>query len=327
MSSLTFLIKALAYDDLPPTNNPTKRGIDRSLTTANIPVENDGMTPVSLDPFGTATLFDSSRTLGSNGSTAYDLTLSTIDPTVYRLTWTGVGAAPAFRVDRAVDTTGILLTLEVQTNSTLKVTAGSGTPFSAVLVGDVVFVPGASTGDPAGPFSALNEGYWTVLSATSTVLVLSRDPSAVFSGASEAVTPAAAYDFQAFSTAGVQAGDTVDLTAGFSALTLRSYEVTAVNPAWIEFRSTAPLGEEEDVVPGASGVSVYTMAKRFVLIESDQEIVVRFNADTSNNNRMEPWLAGSDGIIGTQHKVGPTYKLVLVNRSSVTAHVKVSSAE
>jgi len=327
MSSLTFLIKALAYDDLPPTNNPTKRGIDRSLTTANVPVENDGTLPVSLDPFGTATLFDSSRTLGSNGSTAYDLTLSEVDPTIYRMTWTGAGAAPVFRTARAVDTTGILLTLEAQTNSTLKVTAGSGTPFSAVQVGDVVFVPGASTGDPASPFNALNEGYWTVLSATSTILVLARDPSAVFNGASETVTPAAASEFQAFSTAGVQVGDTIDLTAGFSTLTQRSYEVTGVNPTWVEFRSTAPLGEEEDVVPGVSGVAVYTMAKRFVLIETDQDIVVRFNADTSNNNQMEPWLAGSDGINATQHKVGPTYKLVLVNRSSVMAHVKVSSAE
>jgi hypothetical protein len=81
------------------------------------------------------------------------------------------------------------------------------------------------------------------------------------------------------------------------------------------------------VVPGASGIAIYTAAKRFVLIETDQEIVARFNADTSNNNTIEPLLAGDDGIPGSQHKFGTVWKLVLVNRSSVRASVVVSSAE
>ena len=37
----------------------------------------------------------------------------------------------------------------------------------AVLVGDTVFIPGASTGDTS-VFNPLNEGAWSVLSATAT---------------------------------------------------------------------------------------------------------------------------------------------------------------
>ncbi len=327
MSALTFILQALAYDDLPPTSNPTKKRIDRRNTVSNAPIENGGTLPAPLDPGGSVTLFDGTRTLGINGSTAFDLALSEIDSSVYRMTWTGAGADPGFRTDRAISTDGIQLTLELQSNLSLKVTAGSGTPFTGVVAGDVVFVPGTSTGDPASPFNSLNEGYWTVLSATSTVLTLARDPSAVFSGVSEVVTPDDDSQFQAFASTGVQVGDTIDISAGFATAAQRSFELTAVNPMWVEFRSTAPLGEEEAIVPGSSGVAIYTAAKRFVLIETDQEIVVRFNNDTSNNNRVEPLLAGDDGIPGSQHKFGTVWKLVIVNRSSVRANVVVSSAE
>lgn len=327
MSALTFILKALGYDDLPPTSNPTKKGIDRTVSVSNVPVENDGTLPVPLDPFATSTVFDGSRVLGIDGSSAFNLTLSPVDATVYRATWTGVGAAPTFRTDRAIDAHAIVLTLTLNANLSVTVTAGSGTPFTAVLPGDVVFIPGVSTGDSPSPFNSLNEGYWTVLSATGTVLVLARDPSQVFSGAAEVVTPSTAIQIQAFTAAGVQVGDTVDISAGFAQAAQKASEITAVNPKWVQFRSTAPLGPQSNIVPGVAGLVIYTAAKRFVLIESDQNLVVRYNGDTGNTNRLEPLLAGDPTFVGSQHKFGTCFKLVLVNRASVRANVVVSSAE
>jgi hypothetical protein len=212
----------------------------------------------------------------------------------------------------------------------LTVTAGSGTPFASVQNGDTAFIPGLLTGDPAGPFNSLNTGYWVVLSATSTVLVLGRDPSVPFSGVSEGpITPSTAQQFQVFSSTGVQVGDTVDITAGFAPAAQNAYDITAVNPAWIEFRSTAPLGPQNNVMPGTAGFIIYTSAKRFVLIETDQSIVVRWNGDTGNTNRVDPLLAG-DGVTslnGSQHKFGTVYQLDIMNRSSLRATVVVSSAE
>lgn len=327
MSALSFFLKVLGYDDLPQTNNPTRRGINLDIAQANVPVDNPQTQAFQIDPGDAVTVVDGTRATGINGTTSFNLTLSPLDPSIYRATWAGAGASPAFRTDRAIDCTGIALTLAANPNLTVTVTAGSGTPFSAVLAGDVVFIPGTMTGDAAGPFNSLNEGFWTVLSATSTVLTLARDPGIVWSGASEVVTPAAAIDIQAFTSTGVQIGDTVDISAGFAAAAQRAFDVTAVNPKWIEFRSTAPLGEESGVVPTASGFIVYTSRKRHTAILADQEIVVRYNGDTGNLNRVEPLLAGQLGFEGYQVKFGTVWKLVIYNRSSVRATVRVASAE
>lgn len=327
-SFLSFVMQAVGFDDLPPTSNPTRKGIDQRLAFQNVPVDNDQTQEYHIDPAGSVTVVDGQRSLGVNGSTAFDLTL--IDATTYRITWTGAGAAPAFRTDRSVDLTGVTLTLVANPNLSLTVTADTGTPFSSVVAGDVVFIPGVSSGDPAGPFNDLNVGFWTVLAASGTVLTLARDPNLypVFSGTSETVGPGiTAEEFVAFTAAGVQVGDTLDLSAGFAPAALHSYDITAVTPEWLQFQSTSPLGEESDIVPGTSGIVVYTNRKRFVLVLADQEVAVRYNGDTGNSNRVEPLLAGTLGYEGWDVKFGTVWKLVLVNRSSVRAKVTVCSAE
>ncbi len=326
MSSLTFLLQVLGYDDVPPTNNPTSRPIDYGMTQANIDVDNPETRSYDIDPGATITVVDGIRTTSLANDTELDLTLSPAEPTTYRITWTG-GTNPVFRTDRGADCSGIALTLELQTNLTLKVTAASGTPFASVVVGDDVFVPGAKTGDPAGPFNSLNEGFLEVVTRSNTILVLKRDPDEVFEGISEIVTPAAAYDFQVFSSTGVQIGDTADVSAGFATSAQRAFDISAVTPTWFEFRSPGPLGEEAGVIPGTSGLVIYTSRKRFVGIRSNQEIVVRYNGDTGNTNRVDPLLAGSPGFEGSDHKFGTVWKLEIYNRSSVRATVRVATAE
>lgn len=327
MSALTYFLKVVGYDDVPPTNNPVSTGINYGVQIGNVPCDNPERQAFDIAPGDTVIVVDGTRTTSINGSTAFDLALSSVDSTVYRATWTGAGAAPAFRTARAVDLTAITLTLSLSANLSMSVVAGSGTPFSAVVAGDTVFIPGITTGDPVSPFNSLNEGYWTVLAATSTTLTLARDPSVVFSGISEVVVAPAADEFLAFTSSGVQIGDTVDISAGFAPAARRSFDVVAVTPAWIEFRSTGPLADEEDVVPGAAGFIVYTDCKRFVGIVTDQEIVVRYNGDVGNTNRVEPLLAGTQGFEGSDHKFGSVWQLEIYNRSSVVARVKVASAE
>ncbi len=102
---------------------------------------------------------------------------------------------------------------------------------------------------------------------------------------------------------------------------------TTVTPEWIEFSSPGPLGEEAGVVPGTAGLIVYTNRKRFIGIRTDQEISVRYNGDTGDTNRVEPLLAGTRGMEGSDTKTGSVWKLVIFNRSSARASVKVASAE
>jgi len=327
-SFLSFVMRAVGFDDLPPTSNPTRKGIDQKLSLQNIPVDNDQTQEFHLDPAGSVTVVDGLRTISVDASTAFDLTA--IDAITYRLTWTGAGAAPVFRTDRAINLTGRTLDLVVNSNLSLTITADGGTPFSAVVAGDVLFIPGISTGDDAGPFNDLNTGFWTVLTSSSTVMTVARDASIypVFSGISEAdIASIAADEFMVFTSAGVQVGDTVDLSDGFALATLRSFDITAVTPGWVQFQSTAPLGEESDIVPGTAGITVYTNRKRFVLIMTDQEVAVQYNGVTGTENRIEPLLAGTLGFEGWETKFGTVWKLVLVNRSSARAKITVASAE
>lgn len=326
MQALTRTVQALAYDDVTATSNPTQIRINRTKSVTNVPVENAGTVPVPLAPAATSTVIDGTRSLSLDGTTAFSLALSPLDPTRYRISWTG-GTNPVFRTNRALVTTSILLTLAVAANLTMTVTAGSGSPFSSVQVGDQVLIPGASTGDPTSPFNSLNEGLWYVLTSSATVLTLTRESGGVFSGYSEVVTPVSDNFFLAFSAAGVQIGDTVDISAGFSSSAWHAYEVLSVAPKWIEIQSTSPLGAQTGIMPGAAGFIVYTAAKRWILVEADQEIVVRLNGDTGNTNRVTPWLAGNGGLAGTFEKCGPVWKLVVVNLSSTPANVIVASAE
>lgn len=326
MSALTLVYQALGFEDDGGTSNPSETSINVRRSLAKIPVDNPQTQKWDQDPLGQVTVVDGARSTSIDGTTEFSLVANPSDPTLYRVTATA-GTAPVFRTARSVNVVGPNVTFTVNSNLTVTVTVSAGTPFGAIVAGDTVFIPGVTTGDATSPFNSLNEGYWDVLTASSSVLVLARASGEVFSGYTQTVTPTLAAQFQAFSTSGIQIGDTLDITAGFAAGTRHSYAVLAVNPLWLEFRSTSPLAQETGVIPGAAGFSIYTAAKRFLLIETTQDIVVRLNGDTGNTNIVSPLIPGDSSFKGSFMKFGPVWKLIIVNRSTAIARVTVASAE
>lgn len=329
MSFFTFITQALGYNDLPPNSNPVLTGINRRVSVNNIPVDNPQTLsggPLDLAPGTSCTVFNGSRSLTIDGTSAFSLTLSPANPTTYRLLNTG-GTAPGFRTARSVPIGSVVLTLAVGANLALTITAATGTPFTAALVGDTVFIPGVSTGDPASPFNALNEGLWYVLTPGTTSIVVTRDPSQVFSGISEVVTPASNTQFQIFSSDNVQVGDTVGLIMGFASSALHAYDITAATPLWVEFTSTLPLGTQTGILPTAAGVAVYTSAKRWISIETNQEILYQFNGDTGLFNKITPIIPGDCNFSGTFHVWSTVWELVLLNRSTAVAKITVCTVE
>ena len=318
-------MKVVAYCDSARTSNPQKTPINWGSSLVNLPFENAGTVPVELPLGATQTILNGTRSLTIDNTTVFSLTSSSLSADRYRLASTG-GTAPGFRTARAVTLNTIGVVVTVNANLSVSLTAQSGSPFSAIAGGDQVFIPGLSTGDPAGPFSSLNEGWWTVLTASSTILVLTRGTGA-FSATSETVTPTDDVSFFAFSPSGTQIGDTLRLSAGFAASALSSYEILAVTAGWIEFQALLPLANQTGIEPTAAGVAVYTSAKRFLLIETDQEIIVQLNGSTDVSNVVTPLLPGNCRFPGVIMKFGPVWQLTLINRSSATANVSVVSAE
>lgn len=326
MSLLNRTSRILSYSDLQVNSNPRLRGVDWGRDFVGIPVEKDQQQKYSIDASSEIVIFNGSRTLGSDNTTELALTsLAVLDPNRYRLAWTGTGTAPAFRTDRSLTLSGGTLTLALQPNNSLVATHSGGAVFGAVINSDIVFIPGVSTGD-AAHFNALNEGEWIVIAASATSLTLARDPDSVFSGASETTAVTANAQVQAFSPLGVQIDDTLDISSGFSPSTRKSFVVVAVTASRLEFMSVLPLAAQT-VAPGAMAVAVYSAAKRYCYIESDQNVALKFNGATDDGNRLEPIQAGDPQLVGVAEKWGTAFSLSIKNRSTSRAAVLVVTCE
>lgn len=322
MSTLSAQFKFLAFDDEDQTNSPKLRPIDWNRNTLNgISVDNPGNNKYEIPALASRTIFDGTVALAYDATTEFEVALSSLSPSRYRLTWTA-GKDPVFRTARSLSLDGDI-TFTVRANQTVTVTHEDGSVFGDVEVGDSVYVPGVSTGDTA-LFSTLNEGYWVVLAATGTQLTLVRETGAVFEGYTETVTLDADDQFIAFSSDGVQVDDTIAFISGFSDSLLHNYSIIAVTSTFIEFESSAPL-PDQTVTPGAGSLAVYTNAKRFYYLETDQEVDVSINGNVTET--VTPFLAGEPSYPGLKAGTSIVYSMVITNNSTQQANVRIITAE
>lgn len=317
---------AIAFGGEVQTAAPTTTYVNWRKNIEGLAVRNAKTDPLVLDPGATVTAFSSVRATGLDNTSAFNLGLSPVADSVYRLTLAG-GTDPDFRTDRGIDLTGLTVVITVNNNSTVKFQVTSGTPFSGVTNGDWLFIPGVISEGSVGEFSPENEGYWVALSHTSASLVCKRPTGTAFSGIGETVTSLGPSDFVVYSAAGVQIGDTMRLSSGFSSVSLRNYTVSGINSLYLEFTSSEPLPVESVVTPGASGITFYASAKRFVRVESDRLVSVRFNGGTGDTVQIDPWAPGSHDLAGWIEKVGSTYALEIENKTETQANVTVITAE
>lgn len=325
-SLLNVTTKILAFSDKSESSNPRLKSVDWYRDMSGQTVVDPRTETFSLAPNESKTVFDGTETTSLDGTSAFDLTLSTLDSSKYRLTYVG-GTNPAWRTGRGLTLNGVAVTFTVNSNMTVTVTVPTGPDFTAVQIGDIVFIPHTTTGDSTSPVSVLNAGYWKVLSkASSTSITLART-SGVFEAAQQTVTLTSNSQFRAFSSTGVQIGDSIYLAAGFAIGSRKTFEVLAVTDTFIEFVSSIPLAVELGVVPGVDGILFFDSSKNFLYIESDAEVVVQCNTDTSYGHKLEsPDISNSDWP-AQYLKRGPTWKLTIVNTGADFANVFVIHAE
>jgi hypothetical protein len=301
------------------TNNPQRRYVDWSRHVVSVAVENPSARTYDLMPGEERVIFSGTRSTSVDETTAFTLTLSPVNPGVYRLAHTS-GAAPSFRPVRVLDLTGEDIVVSINNNATASFSLpnASTSSFSSVQVGDTVFVPGVSTGDGSSPFNPNNGGFWIVLSRTAKSLTLRRPVGDAFVGVAETVTISDESQIQIFGASGVQLNDSVEIAAGFSPITQRTVVVSSVTPSWVEFLSTEPLPLESDILPGPLGIVFYSDAKRFIRVETDQEAVVRLNGDTGSSLRLSPRFPGDPDGFAYFEKWGSVWQLSVVNRSNTS---------
>jgi hypothetical protein len=152
-----------------------------------------------------------------------------------------------------------------------------------------------------------------------------------FSGVTESINSGsgAASHVMIYSPTGVQKGNKFKVSGTLVSTSHRTYEVLDAAPEWIDFVSTAPIAEENNLsfIPGS--IVFYSASKKLIYLESDQDCAVRFNAETSDNCTIEPVSnpAACYSDVGYLHKWGETYKCVVVNKSVNPLNLKFISAE
>jgi hypothetical protein len=322
---LNFDYLALAFGDPTTTSNPRLKYVDWNQHLDNYSVQNPKSEVFTVPSGVQQSLFSGTRVTTLDATTAFNLTLNPLNTTTYRFTWVA-GTNPGFSVNRGLAFSGFIITVTSNTNGTSTFVASGGS-FAALLVGDTVFIPGISTGDPAGPFNPLNEGFWTVLSVTPSTIIMSRFPGVVFNSISEAVTQTSNTNIVGYSSAGVQTGDGVDIIAGFSLPVLKGYKLLTITPTFFEVTSTLALPLAAGVMPTAAGMVFYAFAKRFVLVEVDQEASIQLNGDLGQTQRISPWVAADPLQVGVYVKAGIAWSLAVTNRSTSNMSVLLISAE
>jgi hypothetical protein len=161
MSTINITSKAVAFSDSPQSGNqPLRKNFDwtRSLSLS---VSSPKSYEQEIGPGGSATFFSGVRSVGSFAvpDTGFNVIASPLAAGRYRFTYSG---QPPFRTDRGLTLSTHPLTVAVNSDSTATMTLGSGN-WGTADAGDIVFIPGVSTGDSAGPLNILNEGFWVVL--------------------------------------------------------------------------------------------------------------------------------------------------------------------
>ena len=322
MHNLNLFTHILAYDpsDVGVSNNPDRRAADWSRKFNNILISKPKSNVFTIEPGQSLSLFSGLRSTSIDGTTVFSVSLLPNGTSTYRFLAT-TGTLPAFRTARVIasDATSII-TVALNNNVTATFTASGGTiaSFATVQVGDIVRVGGVSLGDAAGPFVSANEGYWVVLAASATILTCKRLANAPFFGTAEVVVLGASFatNFIVYSAAGVQIGDKVDISSGFSPVTQKTFVVSQVAPLFVEVVSTDPIPLETGIQPTATGMVFYTASKKVVYVEVDTEALVQVNGYTGSAVRLSPFMASDPSLVASYQQVGNVWSLTIVNKST-----------
>jgi hypothetical protein len=313
---MNLLVFLNTYSDTSPTNAPKLNCIKRTRGVNGVVVGKSKAEECVLAPGETRTLFDGSRTLLQDLTTQYTLALKPLTSNTYVLSWAG-GTAPAFRTAR---TTGASATTEITVTSngpTLTLASTGGTPL-ALIAG------GAVAGDEVrigSLFNVLNQGHFTILSLTATSVTVKNEvgvaegPVVLGSGFSQ--------QFQVYSQAGVQIGDTIKISGGFSPVSRRSFSITDVAAGYLEFYSTDALPQEGPVTTNA--ISIYSQAKNLVYVEADRKCGLTINGVAAGE--IEPFVIGSSTQPGIFIRKSLMWQMSITNLDSVAANIYMAAVE
>jgi len=313
MSKLNLFLAINAYEDENPVNNPSRNIFKWVTDLQGVSVEEPTSASVKLAPGQTLGLFSGEVTLSDDNTTTYDLSVKSGTTQTYVLKH-NAGAAPAFRVARALgaDATSEITITKNATLLTFTSSGGTLLNLAALTVGDEVRI--------GYLFNIANQGKFKVLSKTSDSFTVDNE-----AGVAEGpITLGAGFaeQLKAYSSSGVQIGDKVAIDSGFSSVSQNTYEITDVQADRIEFYSLKTLPAETNI---SSNLRVFNQSKRFIYVESDKKVSVNING--ADSNTIEPIALGIKLKPGIFMQTCNMSSASITNDSEETATVFFATAE
>jgi hypothetical protein len=301
------------------SNAPSQSAFKWNFSLNSLPTNGAGDESFTVAPGQTLPLFSGTRTLAQDGTTEYSIALKTFYSSTYILSWTG-GTAPNFRTPRSTGADATTQVTVTQNGPIVTFTSTGGTNFAlgGVQVGDWVTL--------GNLFNPLNQGSFQIIALTTTSFTI-NNPTGTGEGP---ITLGSGFvsQVQIYSAAGVQIGDTLSITSGFSLVTQGSYKITAVYAESLEFSYTGSLPQETNIM---TEVSIYSDAKQLIYVESSQKVSLIING--VNACDIEPFLlvncangcpANQNGVFMLKSTI---YSLSVVNNGVNPANVLLISIE
>lgn len=315
MTKLNLLVHLNGYEDENPTNNPTKNNFKWTLDEQGIDIVEPESRSLKLQDKQSLVLFSGQVSISDDNTTTYDISLKPETNNTYVIAYNS-GTAPDFRTARveghdattevSVTKNGPLLTFESTGGTVFDLVSGG------VQVGDEVRI--------GSVFNVSNQGKFKVLAVTATSFqvenINGKDESNIVLGAEFAK------QIEIFGADGVQVGDKVRLSTGFSSVSLATYEITDVNPEYIEIYSIKSLPEETNI---STQLNIYNDSKQFIFIESDKKVKIQI--DGNEVGSIEPLKAGTTLKSGVFLKSGEMYSATIINESGNTATIFYAISE
>lgn len=316
MPNLNLLVFLNSYSDPNSSNNPSLSNFKWDREINGLSVENPQSLAFSLAPGETRVLFNGSRTLAQDGTTLYSIALKPLTSNTYILSNTG-GTAPDFRTPRAPGADATTQISVVLNGPLATFSSTGGTPLAllsgGVVVGDYVRI--------GNLFNPANQGEWKIIAVTATSFTVENELAA----AEGPITLGSGFaaQLQIYSAAGVQIGDTLNITGGFSPVTQGSYKITSVGAEFLEFYSTDVLPAEGPIMTQA--IAAYIDAKQLVYLESDQHCSMILNG--VGGGEIQPFVINNSTQPGIFMRTSTIYSMSVTNNSTSPANLFLASVE
>jgi hypothetical protein len=308
MSTLNAQIYLNTFSDTCASNAPSLNNVRWCRNLNGLQVANPVSKELVVSAGQSIMFFNQARSLSQDSTTQY--TLNVAADGAYELKWVG-GTAPGFRTARALSTSN-MTTITVTMNGPLMTLTGTNVSFASVVPGDYVTL--------AGVFSPLNVGTFKVLSASSSSISVEND-----SGTPEgpiALDSNFASEIFAFGSSGVQMGDSLVISSGFSPLSQQTFNITAVNSTTLEFSYAGVLPTETSVL---TQIAVYSAAKRLLYFETDQKLNLLING--SQNIQIQPMINQNSVLPGIYLSTTLAYSCQITNPGLTDANMFVIEVE